>query len=55
MEEKLGRVLTKDETVHHKNGNRADNQVENLELHVGRHGKGATHKHCATCACFLGA
>jgi hypothetical protein len=34
MEEILGRALRKEEHVHHKNGQRADNRPENLELWV---------------------
>jgi hypothetical protein len=55
MEQSIGRKLEPHETVHHKNGDRRDNRLENLELWHGKHGKGvrSADYHCAGCRCAV--
>lgn len=40
MEKEMGRKINRGETIHHKNGIRHDNHIENLELWASNHPSG---------------
>jgi HNH endonuclease len=49
MAKHLGRLLRDDETVHHKDDrDRQNNDISNLQLRQGKHGKGAVFR-CKSC------
>ena len=54
MEEHIGRYLTKDEHIHHINGNKQDNRIENLQIlsnseHRKLHTKDMSDRFCSCC------
>jgi hypothetical protein len=46
-----GRLLTEEETVHHIDGNKENNDISNLQLRQGRHGNGSAFQ-CADCGSY---
>lgn len=48
MARSLGRPLMRHETVHHIDGNKQNNAIENLQLRQGPHGRGAAMR-CRDC------
>lgn len=51
MAQALGRPLNDWESVHHIDGDHKNNDISNLQLRIGKHGKGSVYK-CADCGSY---
>lgn len=51
MARALGRPLTEYESVHHLDGDHLKNDLSNLQLRIGKHGKGQAYQ-CADCGSY---
>lgn len=48
MQRALGRPLLSSESVHHIDGDKTNNAIENLQLRFGKHGRGVAYQ-CNAC------
>lgn len=54
VQEAIRRPLEPNETIHHIDGDKTNNSIDNLEIWIGNHGRGIRQEdyHCPGCQCF---